>query len=415
MLSAVDIAVVGHLPGPEYLGAVAVGSRVFVVLYFGLLFLRMGTTGFTAQALGAGRPDEIRAWLGRAGLLAGSIGLLIILLQSPIAWLGISVIGPEPEIAVLAEDYVLIRIWSAPAALANFALLGWLFGIQATRTALVTQVFMNGLNIVLDIWFVTGLGWGVEGVALATVISECSAVMLGLALAGTHLRRIGGHWDLRRLADMDRIRWMMRVNGDLFIRSIILQISFLAITAVGARLGAATLAANAILFNLFAFTAYLLDAYANAAEALTGEAVGKRDPVSFRHAVKAAGRGAVIGSTVLTVIFWAGGPFFIDLMTTVPEVREVAREFLPWSIFMPLVSVWSFVLDGIFVGSTWSREMRNSMVAASLAYGAALVVFVPTWGNHGLWFAITIYMAARAVTLALRYPRLSRTVGAAPH
>ncbi|MBT6094305.1 MAG: MATE family efflux transporter [Rhodospirillaceae bacterium] len=412
LLGAVDMAVVGRLPGPQYLGAVAVGALVFTVIYHGFIFLRMGTTGLTAQALGAGKADEVRAWLARAGLLAGAIGSLIILLQIPIIWLGLSLIGPEPETAALAEQYVSIRIWGAPAALFNFALLGWFFGIQNARAALITQVFMNGLNIALDLWFVAGLGWGVEGVAWATLIAEVSAIFVGLALARANLRQIGGHWVRSRILEPERIRRMVRVNGDIFIRSIFLQVSFAAITAIGARMGATTLAANAILFNLLVFTAYVLDGYSHAAEALVGEAVGKRDPTSFRQAVRAAGRGALIGGVAFTLAYWIAGPFIIDIMTTVPDVRVEAREHLIWTIVMPVVSVWSFLYDGIFIGSTWTREMRNGMILSSFIYGAALAVLVPLWGNHGLWLAVAIFMAARALTLALRYPRLAQMVGA---
>ena len=414
LLGAVDMAVVGRLPGPEYLGAVAVGALIFNIVYHGFVFLRMGTTGLTAQALGAERPGEVRAWLGRAGLLAGTLGLIVIVLQVPIIWAGMQLIGPAPTVAALAEDYVAIRIWGAPAALFNFALLGWFYGIQNTRAALVTQLFMNGLNIVLDIWFVSGLGWGVAGVAWATLISEVSAVFVGLLLVRANLKRIGGQWARNRVLDGERIRRMVRVNGDIFIRSIFLQISFAAITALGARMGDVTLAANAILFNLLIFTSYVLDGYSHAAEALVGEAVGSKDPHSFRQAVRAAGLGAFWGGTAFTAVYFAAGPAFIDLMTTVEAVRSETRTYLIWAAVMPLVSVWSFLFDGVFIGSTWTREMRNGMIEASLIYAAALAVLIPLMGNHGLWLAVTLFMAARALTLGLRYPHLVRTVGAAP-
>jgi MATE family multidrug resistance protein len=195
----------------------------------------------------------------------------------------------------------------------------------------------------------------------------------------------------------------------------VLQVCFAAITAIGARIGPATLAANAILFNLLVFTAYILDGFSNAAEALTGEAIGRRDPASFRHSVFAAGRGAFIGGLVLTLVFWVAGPAIIDLMTTVPEVRAETREYLIWAIAMPMVSVWSFLYDGIFIGSTWTRAMRDGMILSAIGYVALLALFVPVWGNHGLWLAVSLFMASRALTLALRYPRLSRTVGTAPH
>jgi len=414
LLSAVDMAVVGHLPGPQYLGAVAVGALIFNVVYHSLNFLRMGTTGLTAQALGAENPDEVRAALARAGVLATGIGLAIVAAQWPIIWAGLELIGPAPEVGSLAADYVAIRIWGAPAALFNYALVGWFFGTQNPRAALIMQIFMNGLNIGLDFWFVIGLEWGVVGVAWATLIAEYLAIMLGLAMAWRKLNGFGGEWVAARVFDRQRMRRMFTVNGDIFIRSIFLQVSFAAITAIGARIGDVTLAANAILFNLLTFSAYFLDGFSQAAEALVGKALGARDRMSFQHAAAAAGRGAVVAGLLLTAVFLLLGPSIIDIMTTVDAVRIETRTYLPWAIAMPLVAVWSFLLDGIFIGSTWTREMRNGMILSSAVYAAALAALVPSFGNHGLWSAIVIFFFARAITLGVRFPRLLQTVESGP-
>ena len=414
LLSAVDMAVVGRLPGPQYLGAVAVGALIFNVVYHSLNFLRMGTTGLTAQALGAQNPDEVRAALARAGVLATGIGLTIIAAQWVILWAGLELIGPAPEVGSLAADYVTVRIWGAPAALFNYALVGWFFGTHNPRAALVMQIFMNGLNIALDFWFVIGLEWGVVGVAWATLIAEYLAIMLGLALAWRKLSGFGGEWVAARVFDRQRMRRMFTVNGDIFIRSIFLQLSFAAITAIGARIGDVTLAANAILFNLLTFSAYFLDGFSQAAEALVGKALGARDRDSFQHAARAAGRGAVVAGLLLTSVFWLTGPTIIDIMTTVEAVRIETRTYLPWAVIMPVVAVWSFLLDGIFIGSTWTREMRNGMVLSSAVYAAALALLVPMLSNHGLWLAIVIFFFARALTLGVRYPRLLQTVDSGP-
>ena len=411
LLGIVDTAVVGHLPGPYFLGAVAVGALIFNVVYHGCNFLRMGTTGLTAQSLGARDADEMRAWLARAGLLAVIIGCFLIAVQIPVLWASLEIIDPGPKVRPLTDAYFSIRIWGAPMALLNFALLGWFFGIQNTRAALATQVFMNGVNIVLDLWFVIGLGWGVEGVAWATLISEVSAVGLGLWLVGRNLRRVGGHWRPERIIDGGRLARMFRVNGDILIRSLCLQAAFVIVTAVGARMGDMILAANAVLLNFQMLSAYALDGFANAAEALTGEAVGARNRGRFRQAVKATSLWALIFSAAFTLAYLAMGTLFIDLLTGVEEVREAARAYLPWVVFLPMISVWSFQLDGIFIGATWTAEMRNGMAISLVIFAAVLVALVPSQGNHGLWLAFSLFMAIRALTLGAFYPRLERTVG----
>ena len=414
LLGLADTAVVGRLPGPEYLGAVAIGAVIFNVLYSSLNFLRMGTTGLTAQSFGAKDADQIRSWLARACLLSVVLCLALVALQVPILAVSHWIMGPSAAVWPLTEGYFQVRIWGAPAALANFALLGWFFGIQRTGAALATQVFMNGLNIVLDIWFVLGLGWGVEGVAWATVISEVSAVGLGFWLAAGRLRALGGQWRWDRIRDASRLKRMLAVNGDIFGRSICLQACFVIFTSAGTRMGDEVLAANAVLLQFLMFASYALDGFANAAEAMAGEAVGARDRHLFRRAVAATGLWALLFATGFGAAYWAVGPLVVDLITTVDSVRQTAYAYLPWMAVLPLVSVWSYQLDGIFIGATWTRAMRNSM-AASLAVFALLVpLLVPHLGNHGLWAAFTAFMALRGVTMGLAFPRLARRLGDQP-
>jgi len=410
LLGAVDTAVVGHLPGPEYLGAVAVGALIFNVIYHGSNFLRMGTTGLVAQSLGAGDADEVRAWLARAGFLALVIGAVLIAVQAPVLWASLAAVDPGPKVAPLTDAYFSIRIWGAPMALLNFALLGWFIGIQNTRAALMTQVFMNGANIVLDLWFVLGLGWGVEGVAWATLISEVGAVGLGVLLVGRNLRRIGGRWHWGWTFDGARLKRMVKVNTDILIRSLCLQAAFVIVTAVGARMGDVTLAANAVLLHFQMFSSYALDGFANAVEALAGEAIGARDRRRFRDAVKATGMWALVFAAGFTAFFLAAGTVIVDVLTGVAEVRLVAREYLVWVQFLPLISVWGFQLDGIYIGSTWTPEMRNGMALSLVVFVAALAALVPGMANHGLWLAFALFMAARAATLAAAYPRLERGI-----
>lgn len=410
VLGIVDTAVVGRLPGPEYVGSVAVGALIFSLLYHGCNFLRMGTTGLTAQSFGARDGQEVRTWLVRALLLGLVIGIAMVALQWPIFEISALIVGPSDTVRPLAREYFMIRIWAAPAALINYALLGWFFGVQNTRAALITQIYMNGINVILDLWFVMGLGWGVAGVAWATLIGESTAAALGLVLAVRHLNRLGGHFNRDEIFKTAPLKRMLNINRDIFLRSMCLQAVFVILTAIGARMSDTILAVNAILLQLQVFVAYALDGFATAAEALTGEAKGARSKVRFKAAVKASFIWALIFAICFCVLTALLGPSVIDALTTIESIRTTAREYLIWSIFLPLVSVWSFQLDGIFIGCTWSREMRNSMAISLLVYLLSLPVLVPAFGNHGLWAAFMLLMAARAITMGWLLPRLSREI-----
>lgn len=410
LLGAVDTAVVGQLPDAAYIGGVAIGAIVFSFLFWGFGFLRMGTTGFTAQAYGAGDRDELRATLLRPLVLALGLGVLLIALQAPIGMLAFKLLKASPEVETLAASYYEIRIWSAPAALVNYTLLGWLLGTQRARTALVLQVALNGVNVVLDLAFVIGLGWGVEGVALASVIAETGAAALGIAVVGRILARGGGHWDWARLRRRDRVVALFRVNLDIFLRTLALVFAFGYFTAQSAKMGNVTLAANAILLHLQTLMAYGLDGFSHAAEILAGSALGARSRPAFQGAVRAATIWG-FGTAVLVALAYAAlGPALIELFTVLPEVRTMAEAFLPWMILSPLVSVWSFLLDGIFIGTTRTGAMRNAMAVSLLAYLGACWLLVPALGNHGLWLAFTLFMVVRAITLAVVYPRLLRDI-----
>jgi MATE family multidrug resistance protein len=288
--------------------------------------------------------------------------------------------------------------------------LGWLLGTQRARTALVLQVALNGVNVVLDLAFVIGLGWGVEGVALASLIAETGAAALGIAVVGRILARSGGRWDWARLLRRDRVVALFRVNLDIFLRTLALVVAFGYFTAQSAKMGDVTLAANAILLHLQTIMAYGLDGFSHAAEILAGGALGARSRPAFQGAVRAATIWG-FGTAVLVALAYAAlGPALIELFTVLPEVRTTAEAFLPWMILSPLVSVWSFLLDGIFIGTTRTAAMRNAMAVSLLAYLGACWLLVPALGNHGLWLAFTLFMAVRAITLAVVYPRLLRDI-----
>lgn len=410
LLGAVNTAVMGHLPDPAYLGAVALGAMVFNFLYWGFGFLRMSTTGFTAQALGAREPDEVRATLGRALGLGLGLGLCLVALQVPIALVTFGLLDAAADVEELAAVYLHIRIWSAPAALANYAMLGWFLGMQSPRLALIHQVFVNGLNIVLDLVFVIGLGWDVAGVAAATAIAEASGVVLALALVARRLRYVAGAWSWPRIADPARVAAMLRVNRDIFIRTLCLVLSFALFVAEGARLGTAVLAANAVLQNFLTFMAYGLDGFAHASEALVGRAQGAGDRAAFRAAVRAATVCAAAVAGVYFLVFAAVGGLLIRLLTDIPDIRELAFTYLPWAVATPLLGVWSFQLDGIFIGATRGREMRNAMIASLAVFLVALWTLPGIWGNHGLWASLMVMYVARALTLGVQYPGIERAV-----
>ena len=408
LLGAVDTAVMGHLPEAFFLGAVAVGATIVHFIFWGFGFLRMGTAGLAAQAYGAKDGLEIRVVLARAGLLGVGLGAALLLLQWPIAQIGLTLFEASGQVEDLAETYFFIRIWSAPAVFVNYAIVGWFIGVQNTRAVMILQVFMNGLNIILDLWFVLGLEWDVAGVATATVIAEFTALALGVLMVRRELRRIPGSWQGMNLRDADKIRQLVAVNRDIFIRTACLMFAFAFFTARSAKLGDNTLAANAILLQFQQFLSFGLDGFAHAAEALVGGAVGAKDRRTLRLAVKICGLWAAIIAAAYTLVYAVGGSVIIGWLTDLEAVRALSGEFLIWVIISPVISVWSFTLDGVFIGATRTAEMRNGMIISLAVYLAAVYALQPVLGNHGLWLAFTIFMAARAVTLAIVYPNVER-------
>lgn len=410
ILGAVDTGVVGQMGQAAPIGAVGIGAIILATFYWVFGFLRMGTTGLVAQAKGAEDVPETGAILMRALMIGGAAGLALIALQLPVFWLAFQVAPASAEVESLARDYLSIRIWGAPATIALYAITGWLIAIERTKGVLVLQLWMNGLNIALDLWFVLSLGWGVEGVAVATLIAEWTGLALGLWLCRGGFA--GDVWrDWVQIFDRVRIKRMMQVNGDIMIRSIVLQGSFTTFLFLGAGQGDITLAANQILLQFLEITAYALDGFAFAAEAMVGSAVGAKSRKDVRRASVVASQWGVAGSILLGAVFWFAGPWIIDTMTTAPEVRLAARDYLIWLAFAPSIAIASWMFDGIYIGATWTREMRNAMLQTVLIYIVALALLVPAYGNHGLWAALMVLNVARAVTLGLRYPKLERTVG----
>ena len=411
LLGIVDTGVMGRSPDPAYIGAVALGSLVFNFVFWAFGFLRMGTTGLTAQALGAADAAEIRASLGRALLIALSVGAGLVALKWPIRELAFSLIDGSARVETLARDYYDIRMWAAPATLTNYALLGWFIGLGRARVALALQLILNITNMVLDALFVLGFGMGVEGVALGTLMAEVLAAAVGLLIATRHLRGIGGHWDFARLAAPEIIRRTLAVNRDIMIRSAALLLAFAWFMAQGAKHSDGVLAANAVLMQFITVSAFFLDGLAFAAEALVGQAVGAANRAGLTAAARMTTWWAA-GAALSASIFFAGlGTAIIDALTIDQTVRAIARTYLPWAALAPLAAVWCFQLDGIFIGATRTAAMRNAML---LSLGIFLIAWwtLTPFGNHGLWASLYVLYAARTATLGYQFPALVRSVPA---
>jgi MATE family multidrug resistance protein len=411
LIGIVDTTVVGQIPDPAYIGAVAVGALIFSFVFWGFGFLRMGTTGLTAQALGAKDIDEVAANLGRALLIALAIGLVLIVLQWPIRGTAFYLLGGSAQVEELASQYFDIRIWAAPATLANYALLGWLIGLGRTDVGLVLQLVLNITNIALDALFVLGFGWDVRGVALGTLIAECVAAVVGLVFAWRLMRSLGGAISVSSLLMPERLRRTIIVNGDIMLRSLALIMVFVWFVAHGARQGDVILAANAVLTQFISVGAFFLDGLAFAAEALVGRALGARHRAGLLAAVKITTVWAAATAVAIALLTALVGAAVIDFMTVDPAARAAARIYLPWVMLTPVLGVWAFQLDGVFIGATHTAQMRNAMIMTVVVYLIAWWLLRP-FGNHGLWAALAVHYVARTGTLLAYYPGLLRSVPA---
>ncbi len=400
----VDTAVMGHLDDARYLAAVAVASSLFAFLFMVFNFLRMGVTGRAAQFSGAADDEALARLLLQGLLVAWAIGLALILLQAPLARIGLGLMGASPLVEPEAQRYFAIRIYGAPFLLGIYVLTGWFIGVQQPRRVLALLLLSNGLNALLDLLFVPLLGMRAEGVALATVLAEVTAFSFGCWLLlrqrgmGARLRRIG------RLFAPGEVRQLFQLNRDLFLRTIALMVVFTFFTAQGARQGDLILAANAILLNVFVLAAYGLDGFAYAAEALVGHALGDRNPPELRRALRLTAFWSLMQALLIAFVFIVIGGWWIDLLTSLEEIRVLAREFLPWVICLPLVAFAAFWLDGVFVGATLSADMRNTMLLSTTLFFVVWWLLLPL-GNHGLWLAMLLFFALRGVLLGFRLRR----------
>lgn len=408
LLGIVDTAMVGHLSAAHYLGAVAIGSMIFTFVFWGFGFLRMATTGLTSQAYGEGSTPKMQAVLMQSIWLALMIALLLLLVQVPIRNLALQLVDGSSDVEYFAVIYFDIRIWSAPATLLNYAILGWLIGREASKAALLMVLAINITNILLDALLVMGLGMDVDGVALASVIAEYTGLLIGLMILKHYgLNKIRVRLSLTKKV-LQQNHHGLHVHGNVMIRTFLLISCFALFTTQGARHGDMVLAANSVLLNFITFMAFVLDGFANATEALTGKAIGRKSPNMLKKTLRLTSFWSVLMAALFSLTYLLFGEQIIRLLTSIDAVIEFASLHLIWVIMAPLVAVWSYLLDGLFVGATCSKEMRNTMLfSAFCCYLPAFYLLQP-FGNHGLWAALLCFLAARGLSQSFYIGRILR-------
>lgn len=404
LLGLTDTAVVGQFGDAALLGGLAAGALIFDVVFTTFNFLRSGTTGLVAQAFGRGDTLEEQAVFWRAVLIALAAGILLAALSPAISLAGQWFIDGGPRVSETIDIYVRIRMLAAPLSLMNYAILGYVLGRGEGSLGLLLQIILNGCNITLCIILGLELGWGVAGVAWATVIGEAIAMLIGLAIVARRFRA-SPRLPRGRLFHAPALLAMLSLNRDIMIRSFALLAAFALFTRQGAQFGTTTLAANAVLMNFFLFAGYFLDGFAVAAEQLAGRAIGARAKDSFRRAIKLTLVWGFALAGAATLALLAGGERLVALVTTAPDVRALSETYLPWAAFTAVSGVLAFQMDGVFIGATWSRDMRNMMLLSLLAFVAALLTLVPAFGNAGLWATLHVFLLIRGVSLLLMLPR----------
>lgn len=400
LLGLVDTAVLGHLPDSSYIGAVALGATLFSFIFWGFGFLRMGTTGLTAQAYGRGDVDGVSLMLLRSLVLAMLIGIIIIALRGLLIPLGLALLDGSPEVTALANHYASIRILSAPAVLGNYALIGWFLGVQRSRVTLLLMVINNGVNIVLDLWFVLGLDMTVGGVALASALAAYLTFATGLAVAFLTGRQLGARLLWRRLWLWREYGELLAVNSSLFVRTLSLLFAMAFFNAQSAQQGDLILAANAVLLQFVMLTSFALDGFAQATESLAGEAAGVRDRRRLLAYVKAAGLCSVLSAGAISLIYFGAGTILIGMLTSLDEVQRTAAQYLPWLWAMPIAACGCYLLDGLAIGLTRTRAMRDTVLLSVVAFYLPCWYLTQSFGNHGLWFAFLMFHIARGASLA---------------
>lgn len=402
LLGIVDTAVIGQLGNAALIGGIAVGSVIFAIIFGGFNFLRSGTTGLTAQAMGRKDAKEQQAVYYRAVLLAVALGILTIALSKPFLEAGLFFMKPSADVDDAVRTYFTIRVLATPFSLINYAVLGWYLGLGKSGTGLLLQTVLNGLNMAFNAVLVLHYDFGVAGIAWGTFLAEAIVALLGCLMIQIEMSKrfpAGDRPSKKRVFDRQSLIKMFALNRDIMIRSFILLFAFAFFTAQGARQGDLLLAANAILIHFFLTGGYFLDGLAVAAEQLGGRAVGANYRTGFEASVRLTSLWGFGMAVILAIVFWFGGPWLIDIMTIEPNVRELARSYLLFAAMTPIVGAMAFIMDGVFIGATWSRDMRNMMILSLVLYLVAWWILFPIYGNNGLWIAMWIFLSVRGLSL----------------
>lgn len=408
LLGVVDMAVVGQLPDPAYIGGVAIGTIIFNTMYWLFGFLRVSTSSFASQAQGANDKRQQVLALIRPLCIAFLIGMAFLLLQRPILHLASAFINPAADVHKLASDYFLIRIWGAPFALMNYVIIGWLVGQARVKISLFLQLLMNLINIILAIMFVKWFSWDVSGVAAATLIAEIAAFFLSLLIIIKMLPQSFSFPAIKEILDQVPFKKMMAMNRDLMIRTFCLLAVFNVFTAKGASFGTEVLAANAVLIQVHYMMAYAFDGFANASSVYVGKAVGSNDERLYKRTLSISCQWALFSSLFITGVYYVCKSYIIPLFTQIPSVIELASAYERWIMLYPISAGLGLILYGVFTGATEAKPIRNSMIYALILFLVILYVFVPMLQNHGLWLAFILFSLGRSVFLALCIPKLNR-------
>ncbi|MEN8118510.1 MAG: MATE family efflux transporter [Bacteroidota bacterium] len=406
LLGLVDLALMGHLGSEIYIGAISLGGIIFNFIYWGFSFLRMSTSGFTAQAFGEKNKAETAAILIRALLLTLLISIFILVLQTPIAWASFKIIGGSHEVEILAEQYFNIRVWAAPAALSLFVFSGWFLGMQNARYPMIIAILVNVVNIILSMFFVFILKMKSEGVALGTAISQYVGLVLAIFLFLKKYRSLVNEITRKAIVNLNFLSQFFKVNTDIFIRTFCIILVFTFFTSKSASINDTILAVNSLLIQMLLFFSFFIDGFAFAGEALVGKYIGAKENHNLKQVVKLLflwGGGLAI---LFTLLYIPGINLILQILTSQAEIINSAQPYLFWIIIVPVASFASFIWDGIYIGATASRAMRNTLLASTFVVFAPAYYFLnPVWGNHALWLGMILFMFSRGVIQTLLYPK----------